>query len=410
MSRYDALMNNTENRTAAGNAATVLMTLVFGISMGMIAVVVIAYFSGFLYWDPSGKRGNADENRTGIEILEEFQCRRGETKEIVLRGFEDNYQLGNDEFASPSEQAQLNISLKEYLGLRGYDEGGLNKNFYDQVTLKPNIASGLFVVKMEPLSSLKNDSISIGNYRTSYGPDHPRNQFAQLISTLPTTPGWNHRKDLYWAPIRDIPFIHDSKQHPNLLTYIRAGTNAAEFDIAIGDDTRVDFIGLATCNEPLENKGVVHIAGRSGLPQGLVSFSCDRPDGSTCDQYKGDLLCSEERAVLCFKDQFSDPPAELVSNMHLHRWTGGSYQTTHPVMGTAFETSDDVNAFCRLEFGDDWRAASAHEGANSNTGIGFGKAPDGTQAWVDVKGGKYANCWAPREHYRDHERGEQNDR
>ncbi len=149
-----------------------------------------------------------------------------------------------------------------------------------------------------------------------------------------------------------------------------------------------------------QNKGLSFVRSLEATDKvvGIVKLHCTGANESTgadktykCNPYQGDMLCSVELPVLCFKDIGALAPSSLKDPQY---WSGGIVVTTPKVAGDKFKNIASVNAYCAAEFGRGWRAASFHDGGG--WGIqAYGNVGDATQrVWVDIKDQKDGTCWS----------------
>lgn len=385
-----------------------MMTLFFGAAIGVIVAIAIAYFAGFISWDRTGGPRNIPISETpGVDMLNEYQCRKGETKHIILGGIEDNFSLGNEEIVEHNEIQEERYRRADYkhaITHRNYDEGGLDKALVDTFLIPSRTVNGVFATRIKQLSNLKNDGINIGNlFDIQVRSDNLSMNF-QPENLLP---GWHLDNGLLSTELNTVKYENQTlpRTFDGLVEQIRAGDGYAEIGVQIADDTMVDFIGFAVCTEPEENNGMTFHAGVYEMPEKVVSFSCRDKDQVICDGYSGDTACSTALPVICFKDTLHSKPDVTeatipAASKHIlnHFWSGGEVKLSSAVRGDNFKTSDDVNAFCRSQFGKNWRVASHHE-SYSDYVIGYGSAPIGTKAWIDVKSEPHGNCWKHRKDY-----------
>jgi len=218
---------------------------------------------------------------------------------------------------------------------------------------------------------------------------------------------------LYFAEFSDVRFLPPQPDIPpalrdgprarsfaNLLDYVRSGTGASWIDVLIEDDTSVDFIGLAVCEEPPRGKGLT--MARAIYPKArlrnITAIGCRVvADGEhICDPYVGDTPCSKPLPLACLKPGDAPKPGMIRDTLANWSWSGGTLAFTDPVRGDRFRTIAQADRFCAGRFGADWRAAALHDGVREGISAYSGPGPQPDRAWVDIADQPYATCWARR--------------
>ncbi|PHS34773.1 MAG: hypothetical protein COA91_13960 [Robiginitomaculum sp.] len=187
-------------------------------------------------------------------------------------------------------------------------------------------------------------------------------------------------------------------RYETVLDYVQDGTGVQIVDFSVSDDTQVDFAAIAICQKPPRGKGVTYFNGRSTfnhLPAGVHAVSCSRNkiyQSVNCNLFKGDTACDTPLPLVCFHDLGLPVPDKFAVGTPF--WSGGNVALTRKRRGDNFKTIAEAHAFCRLEFGAEWRVASFHD---SSRGVITSSVPvSGPKgsAWVDIKDQPYATCWA----------------
>ena len=392
---------------------TTIIALVFGVFVGVLGVSFLAYYGGFISWDASGNaRAKPVSPTPGMDMLGAYRCRKAETKHIILGGKEDGFSLEGDESVAHNSAAQEFLERAGHrLSFRSYDEPGFDKALVDEFSIPSRTAHGLIVARIKPPKKLRNDHLSIGELKSTNG---RRNAASTGFANPSITKSWemldhpiSDNDKLVSAKIEGLEFSNLTNKDPGtLLAFIRSNIDTSpspstKVQVSIADDTVVDFIGFAVCEEPPHNKGTVFTAGVQKIEglENVVILSCTDAGGIECNPYGGDLICSESLPIACFKEGGKPRPYNAPIPPRNH-WSGGDTKLTPAVRGDQFTNADEVHEYCAALFGPKWRASSFHDGM-SNTAISYADIPDGTRAWVDVKGQEYANCWAPRPDYKD---------
>ena len=401
--------------TPMGNTSTLttLFSAGFGALLGIVGLVGLAYFSGFIDLDGTGDAIEIAESATpGMDLLEAYQCRKGETKTIILGGVEDNYSAEGDETVPESEFInQIRMLGSNDMDLRHYDDGGQDKYLVPYFELAKTTAHGLYVVRMRELSTIRGDGILIGeliDYSDQF------NYFDGRIAELPDNPNWSNHGDLYFAKLDDLTL--KNPRAPEMATTVldliqTAAGDARRLGVSIADDTIVDFMGFTLCLGPEKREGMVF---RVNALEELLQFAAPddvqdlkaqsknikylhnaRFNGQYCDPYIGCWSCDKEASLACFHASNFTRPREL--KFLSYSWSGGEVAFTTPVQGSRFKTAEDVHKYCQQQFGTDWRALSRHDGhAGGRISVLAVNKPATDVFWVDVKGEEHANCWRQR--------------
>jgi len=385
----------------------------FGLLIGAAGLINFAYLSGYVDGEPGDKNSPGVSYTTAKERLENYNCRAGETKQIIFRGIEDNFSPEGVEnaFIDPDQDKIIFDTIKN-LSLRGYDETGQDKNFLDQFELPKRTFHGIVSIGIKELSSVRNDFI-IFSFRSQKDATTGLADvsYSQPIAEMMKT-GWSVDNAYHWASLEDLAVqVFDengtqySKDMPHFLSAIRKQQPEQDFLIRIGDDTMVDFVGFALCLEPPENKGVVFsnvdIRDRAvfkSLPADQVFLNIAVVNGESCNN-KGCVSCDEKRPLVCIQDQNLPAPENLHKYL-LGRWSGGNLSFTKSIPASMFETEDDVDAFCAGQFGAGWRHLHMKDGGWGASLVGYGSLPSGhSEFWVGVKNSPHHVCWDLRPDY-----------
>ena len=346
------------------------------------------------------------EPATALDLLRAYKCQRAETKQIIVRGVEDDYSPtgGEPNFVRAGRQSPDNLT---FFAGGSYDQVQTDRRFTDSFRVPSHTARGLFVIRLRPVGNSDGDSISIGDVSTFSDARLPR--FGAGVRDLARTPGWTRVKDLYFAEFDDIRLREptdgaprDDRSRPrkgSLLDFVRDGGADGWVDVFVQDDTGVDVMAAAICTEPKRGKGLSLSRFRGAAVPGkdIVAISCSHGgrDQHTCDPYVGDISCATPLPVACFRPRGAAMPRPLERHYVGNMWSGGDLAFTEPVPGERFRTIGEVNAHCAGRFGRDWRAAELHDGMHNMGIAGFGDARRlSSRAWVDIAGETYATCWS----------------
>lgn len=344
-----------------------------------------------------------------MDRLNEYACRKAETKQIILGGQEDGFSPKGNENTQITE---LNEFYRNRTGGNGnmsidrnYDMGGYDQIFLDRFMLPENTAHGVFVARLKQLGSLNNDNISIGELLEKDTQSHL--SFFRYSNPMSAT-GLKMDAEVLFGTLGGIEFPdrYDKtdkkleKEYNTLLEYIRKSKKPT--DISISDDTMVDVIGFAICTEPDLGFGTTFIV--EPYKQDYVSVGCNSSTRKNhCQRFSGDTICSKALPMACFSDTQTPLPAALKSDLNsFHRaWSGGTVKFTEPIRGDQFQNQEEVHTYCESTFGESFRAANIHDGLQSNKFIAEGTAEDVTQVWVDSNLEPYGNCWSMKADYHE---------
>jgi hypothetical protein len=342
---------------------------------------------------------------TAMDLLRAYKCRRAETKQIFLRGAEDNYSPAGDEPNLMRDGRQSTDNLT-FFADGSYDQAQMDRRFTDSFPAPANTARGLFVIRLKAVGDNDNDSISIGDISTFSDPGLPR--FGAGVIALKSTAGWTTLKDLHSAeftairlpePTGPVSRSDSSQARPaTLLDFVRNGGADGWVDVLVQDDTSVDMMGAAICIEPKPGKGF-SLSLFKGAPvrdPNIVTISCAHGgrDQYACNHYVGDTSCATRLPIACFRPLGASMPRSLERHYAGNMWSGGELAFTEPVPGESFESIGELNAHCARRFGQAWRAAALGDGMHNGGIAGFGDARRlSTRAWVDIADSPYATCW-----------------
>lgn len=331
-----------------------------------------------------------DRPLTGMELLRQYRCHRAETKVVLVRGKEDNFSPEGVEplFFRPGRD---NARVESMMRGGSYDQSQTDRSFTDSFQVPAGMAKGLLVLSLKPTGPNGNDPIYIGDLEGSIS----RRSYNSAISRLAKE--WTIEGTLYSAELGRLPLGGQGPRTVQDVFGHRA--RPAWLDVYLQDDTSVDFMGLAVCVAPTEEKGLtMAVKPAANMPaRNVVSLSCnDGPDNAPiCDRIQGDTVCREAHPVACLRPGSAPTPSsDVVRYWERWTWTGGDIALTEPVPGERFATIADVDRFCAQRVGEGWRAASMHDGGRAVGIAGWGTAPKtAVRAWIDIVDQPYATCW-----------------
>ena len=394
---------------------SVLLSLILGLLLGAVLLVFGAYFSGFLDWD-NDQSDQTVSLTQGTDWLEDYSCAKGETKQLIIRGVEDNYSPDGEELVPESDYANSIITRSNNnFGHRHYDDPEPDKILFETFDIPSQFAHGIFVIRLREHSIVKNDAIRIGNLQLIENGQYISafDHVAIFINKLSQLDYWEHKNDIYRVNFKNLEIQKPSA--PETITSVadyihHSATPLQQISVAIEEDTQVDFMGLALCLGPEEDMGMVYALrdwdyyGRTPefnedtIPKDYRAIDVAIIDSKPCHIYTGCYNCEKALPLACFEYQDLSI-SELTPTLN-HISSRGEVRLTKPVAGNQFGTADDVHKFCRLSFGDKWRALSRHEASPNGQMLTKLRNPlNSSPFWIDVKGnngGQHSNCWAQR--------------
>ncbi len=344
---------------------------------------------------------------TGMDKLNRFECLKGETKQIILRGVEDGFSAANDETIAKTD---LHTFMQDRFGRKGavgidrsYDDSRLDQVLLDEIEIPSRTAQGLIVVRIQERMKLRNDTITIGDIINKSRDGHAHVEtFARITNGLPSA--WREEGELIFANLKDLTFatgVIDNgtsypRTHANLLELIQSAETSQSVEFAISEDTMVDFVGVAACLRPEERKGTTFLTSLSPLDKSLLRLKCEKEDGTShCNPYNGDTSCAAELPVACIKSgqryKMPDNATDLITKSS---WTGSEIKFTPTVRGSSLKTQNSAHALCQSTFGPDWRTLNIHDGSMIDVILAKGGTPEHSKVWVDSPMEPYGNCWA----------------
>lgn len=354
--------------------------------------------------------------RPGEALLQAFECHSAEIKRILVRGVEDDFSPQGEERTalSPTLESER---YRSHAARSRYDNSQPDSVFVDHFTLPARIADGLFVISLRAVGENGNDQINLGDIPSSTDVDPAlRDAFGALIAELEQLEGWTREGSLYYARLSQMPVrarwmqteegrsLEPWGERRSLLAYVRDGQGDRHVDVVVADDTSVDFMGLAVCEEPPPGEGLTMVVAHSRPENamGLIAMSAQNVPlhSYLSNPYVGDTACGSVLPVGCFLPLEAPAPQTLqdsAAERGLTRlnWSGGVFAAAPPVAGDAFTSIGDADAYCAAQFGPGWRVSTYHDGGVEAEFVAFGGTayPD-ARHWIDIRGQPYATCWA----------------
>ncbi|TGY90143.1 hypothetical protein E5163_03170 [Marinicauda algicola] len=346
----------------------------------------------------------------GMAILQDFPCHRAETKQIFVRGVEDGFSIEGREFGRLHPRLENERTRSVAFG--PYDQVQADRILSDYFELPSNISSGVFVTRLRPVSGNGTDTLSIGDVSPFRAGERSPTVSMHRLTAMAEEGTWTIEGDLHSARFEELRLqryrsatheepraFHLDGDLNTILDYVRSGDGVQILDVWIGDDTAVDFIGVAVCEEPPREKGVSLVLNSNWRRSstGASALGCDEWQGDhyICDPYLGDTPCETAQPLLCFFDLGSPVPAGAEArSTYEFDWSGGVIATTPDVRGDSFRTISEADAYCSGQFGEGWRTARYHDGLRPGRLSAFGGLGDeARRVWVDIMGQPYSTCW-----------------
>ena len=348
-----------------------------------------------------------------MDRLNDYACRRAETKHIILGGQEDGYSPQGDETINALDLVEYyKTRTGRELGItvgRNYDDVGYDQIFVDRLTLPNNVAHGIFVMRAKQLGSLNNDFIKIGDLLA----DGKKAHISQFLFRRPEdSHGLQREGEVFFSSLKGLRFeqrmIDGEPNHPqdenNLFDFLRTQDN--QFGVIASDDSAVDVIGVAICTEPDRNYGNSFLV--SQIDDSTVYLSCNAEDGQNhCQPFSGDTRCNVSLPLACYADKGIALTQNVNSDPRYLAWSGGHIEFTAPLRGNAISSQAEAHNICRLQFGDDFRAANIHDGFINVAVMGKGHSGGFSKAWVDSNTEPYGNCWPRQDDYSSEQYGDE---
>ncbi|MEN0651736.1 MULTISPECIES: hypothetical protein [Hyphobacterium] len=367
----------------------------------ILAAVAAAGSLGLAVWIAAPRAGWLDAEILPAPVsasllIENFACRRGETRTVIRRGVEDGYAPGNFEPARPDRAGSQRVAG---VGLRDYDDADLDQDFFDYFEPPRDAVSGLFVIRMFENGSSVNDGIVIGDHvtlRSSRAPDQ-QHVFQTNVWSLRSDPRWSNSGDVYSIDIADLRLQNGT----SLLDHIRDADMSGIVDVVIADDTAVDFMALAICSPPVTQSGLsfwYEPQGHDPSSGPVVRATCYPGEdvAAFCNPFVGNTPCGTELPIACFRPTNARSPDFEAIGLPRHSvrdWTGGDFALTTPVPANRFANRGDADAYCRAEFGEEWRVADWHLNGRGFDFFATGPADYEGRVWIDIRDQPYATCW-----------------
>jgi len=326
----------------------------------------------------------------------QLKCGKGEKKQLIIKGVEDNFLANGGEQASKSLRVQTQTHTPAWNQGVGntFDGTSVNRKIFSFLDLPNNVTRGKFMIGLRTIGEqVRTDGMAIGNLgdisSTVISPERAGFSYASGAWTGTTGPSLTPNGNNYSADFNNIRFVSGST--------LKDAVNNGEttIDVYVQDDHSVDYVAASVCSGP-EKKGMTWGI-RNPQPEpvnGVAHVGCNYADGGKCDPYQGDTVCSKELPILCLNPLRLQKPQNLTEDKW-DKWSGGIIGTTNPT--AAPSTLAQANAMCTAEFGPGWRVAEHHDAYPGSSGWRFSAygnvGTKGKRFWTDIRNQPNGICW-----------------
>ena len=376
-----------------------------GVLGALAAWFVLVHVSGYQADTAYSATTGASSPTPGLDIVDRMTCRRWQRRIILVDGAEDGFARGGNEPARIDPRLldsgyykDLSEGKNRAVVLRNYDEPGVDKYFVDWFDLPRGSESVRLVLRTLGEPGSDNDNVRLGDLRedpagqTRFGTTEFGGRLATSGERRPLSDG----STLLTIDLALLTNGHAPISTTRFIDWANSSTRPDQLEIAIGDDTRVDFMALVLCMAPEEHRGVtIRQFHNDSIGNGLSWLRCNGDfSQSACDPFSGDLSCKAELPLGCFKPGDRQPDVDRLKRlqMPIDSFSGGEVRMTVPIAGEKFPTLASANAYCRTQFGAGWHVLSYHEGGGGGI-ITHSRIPPKSRMWIDIEDQPHANCW-----------------
>lgn len=341
----------------------------------------------------------------GLDLVDRLKCERWQQKVVIIGGAEDGFARSTLEPARINPRLletgyfqDLHGGVKRSIVLRNYDDAGTDKYFTDWFELPRRLDSARLVLRVRGGPGAANDNIRLGDLR-----DDPAGQVRHGTTEFGT--GLGAIKDRNQLPDGSELLTIDLSRQANAVaamaaTDFMAWANSSErpgqLEVAVGDDTQIDFMALSLCLAPSEHRGVTFREFHNkSIGEDMSWLQCNGDFSQPgCDPFSGDLSCQAAMPLGCFKPGDRQPDVARLkrADLPMDSFSGGTVRMTEPIAGAKFPTLASANAVCSARFGAGWRVLSYHEGGGGGV-VSYSPIPPKSRMWVDIVDQPHANCW-----------------
>lgn len=372
----------------------------------LLAVIALCGGLGLYGWTlgAAARTPVVQPSLNGMAQLAAYTCARPERKVVLIRGIEDGFSPAGVEpiLVRPERRTPGLLSLTKD---GSYDRNQPDVGFTDSFETPARVVRGLFVVGLRRMEGSENDFVLIGDIPTQETVRVKGRAFQSYVSDLARQPGWRASGEVYSADLENLVFLRrgdTSTGSPrNLLELLGSRSGPTWVDVIIGEDTSVDFLGMAVCVAPEPGKGMTFYLSRASPRDvaGTVVLGCamNRDDRVVCNPYVGDTACDTPLPVACIRPDETPVPIAFAKLYGGRAWSGGDLAAAPASPASRFRTIAEVDAYCSRNLGRGWRTLEAHDGLGGNVVAGRGsRAAFEPRAWVDIADQPHGTCWARR--------------
>ncbi|BCA60705.1 hypothetical protein [Sphingomonas sp. HMP6] len=284
------------------------------------------------------------------------------------------------------------------MGLRNYDEPGADKYFTDWFQMPSGIETAQLVLRTRGEPGAGNDNVRLGDLV-----DNPDNQarfgtieFGRRLKDIENRKTLPDGSILLTMNLAQLPMSMPPGSSERFVDWANSPARPDHVEVAIGDDTSIDFMALVLCMAPDDIRGVTFREFHNkSIGEDLSWLRCNGDFSQPgCDPYSGDMSCAAALPLGCFKPGSKAPDIARLKKLglQLDSFNGGEVRMTTPLAGTDFPTLATANARCSAEFGAGWRVLSYHEGGGGGV-ISYSRIPSKSRMWIDIVDQPHANCW-----------------
>ena len=341
----------------------------------------------------------------GLDFVDRIKCQRWQQKMVVVGGQEDGFArsglepgrinprlLGSGYFADLSE-GQNRVAV-----LRNYDDAGSDKYFTDWFELPRGIESAQLVLRVRGAAGADNDNIRLGDLFDDPAGQarHGTTEFGMKLGAVKDRIQLADASELLTIDLSQLANASASMADKDFLAWANSSQQPGRLEVAIGDDTQIDFMALSLCLAPSEHRGVTFREFHNkSIGEDMSWLQCNSDFSQPgCDPFSGDLSCKEAVPLGCFKPGDRQPDVARLKRLDLpiDSFSGGTVRMTEPIAAATFPTLASANAVCSARFGAGWRVLSYHEGGGGGI-VSFSRIPPKSRMWVDIVDQPHANCW-----------------
>lgn len=341
----------------------------------------------------------------GRDIVDGIKCRPWQRNVVIVGGEEDGFAKAGQEPARINPRLlgsgyfkDLSEGQNRVAELRNYDDAGSDKYFTDWFELPRGIETAHLVMRVRGGSGAANDNIRLGDLFDDPAGQarHGTTEFGLALRMIKTRSQLPDDSELLDIDLAQLPNAFASMANKDFLSWANSSQRSDRLEVALGDDTQIDFMALSLCLAPTELRGVTFREFHNDSIGADLSWLQCNGDFSQpgCDPFSGDLSCQAAMPLGCFKPGDRQPDVARLKRLDLpvDSFSGGTVQMTEPIVAATFSTLASANAFCSASFGTGWRVLSYHEGGGGGV-VSYSRIPPKARMWIDIVDQPHANCW-----------------